>query len=300
MAKKSQIFKSFADLAAEMMQQAAKQADEVVPQATRAVTKVKRPRIVKPPHQGAEKVYEGFTQAIQPVEFKKSTVVAETLRDLDHSLNHMEQISGQKIPAWNEKMMRKVIEQYPNAFNRTPMPTNPVYPKYKSNDFGIADYFTPEDYAKVKGITTINTTPVEWTPTYQTSPTVSAIPDYFKPQQYRGIDNIDTMFEQAESMSALGAPNTAKQFLSAGLKDVEAIARGMKPTSFKYKPSAGRIEKPVLQEVVVRRNAPAGTLEWLQNINVKNPDLGVSYLDMFAQKPLYFQKMFAPDGTMIK
>lgn len=43
-----------------------------------------------------------------------------------------------------------------------------------------------------------------------------------------------------------------------------------------------------------------GILEWLQNINVKNPDLGVSYLDMFAQKPLYFQKMFAPDGTMIK
>ena len=57
-------------------------------------------------------------------------------------------------------MMRKVIKQYPNAFNRTPTPTNPVYPAYKSNDFGIADYFTPEDYTKIKGVTTINTTPV--------------------------------------------------------------------------------------------------------------------------------------------
>ena len=37
--------------------------------------------------------------------------------------------------------MRKIIEQYPSAFNRTPMPTNPVYPTYKSNDFGITDYF---------------------------------------------------------------------------------------------------------------------------------------------------------------
>ena len=93
---KSQLYRSLADAMAEMMKQTAKQAD--VPQATSTITKVKRPRIVKPPHQGAEKVYEGFAQAIQPVEFKKSTIVAETLRDLDHSLNHMEQISGQKIP----------------------------------------------------------------------------------------------------------------------------------------------------------------------------------------------------------
>ena len=39
------------------------------------------------------------------------------------------------------------------------------------------------------------------------------------------------------------------------------INRDAKPTSFKYKSSTGRIEKPVLQEIVIRRNAPAGTLE---------------------------------------
>ena len=131
-------------------------------------------------------------------------------------------------------------------------------------------------------------------------PEISDIPDYFIPQKYRGIDNIDTMFEQAEDMSTREADDAAMQFLSAGLSDAAAIVRGAKPTSFKYKPSIGRLEKPVLQEIVVRRNAPVGTLEWLQNINAKNPDLGVSYLDMFAQKPSYFQKMFAPDGAMIK
>lgn len=131
-------------------------------------------------------------------------------------------------------------------------------------------------------------------------PRVTNIPAYLDSHGYRGVNNIDTMFEQAGDMSAREADDAAMQFLSAGLSDAAAIARGTKPTSFKYKSSIGRIEKPVLQEITVRRNAPAGTLEWLQNINVKNPDLGVSYLDMFAQKPSYFQKMFAPDGTMIK
>ena len=96
---KSQLYRTLTDAMSELMQRTAKQADEVVPQATSTVAKTKRPRIVKPPHQGAEKVYEGFTKAFQPVEFKKSTIVAETLKDLDHSLNHMEQISGQKVPA---------------------------------------------------------------------------------------------------------------------------------------------------------------------------------------------------------
>lgn len=297
---KSQLYRTLTDAMSELMQRTAKQADEVVPQATSTVAKTKRPRIVKPPHQGAEKVYEGFAKAIQPVEFKKSTIVAETLKDLDHSLNHMEQISGKKIPAWNEQMMRKIIEQYPDAFNRTPMPTNPVYPTYKSNDFGITDYFTPEDYAKIKGITTINTTPVGWTPSYQTSPVVSAIPDYFKPQQYRGIDNIDTMFEQAGSMSALGADHTARQFLSAGLKDVAAIARGAKPTSFKYKPHYGIVPRNVIEEIVERRNAPEGTVEWLMNINAKDPNIGLDYLDLYAKYPAHFQKMYDLDGNLIK
>lgn len=92
-------------------------------------------------------------------------------------------------------------------------------------------------------------------------PEVSDIPDYFVPQQYRGINNIDTMFEQAESMSALGADDTASQFLSAGLEDVAAITRGAKPTSFKYKPITGNISKQILEEIVARRNSPAGTLE---------------------------------------
>ena len=48
MAKKTQIFKSFADLAADMMQQAAKQADNV--------TRSKRPRIIKTPQVEFQKV----------------------------------------------------------------------------------------------------------------------------------------------------------------------------------------------------------------------------------------------------
>jgi hypothetical protein len=48
MAKKSQIFKSFADLAADMMQQTAKQVDNV--------TRSKRPRIIKTPQVASQKV----------------------------------------------------------------------------------------------------------------------------------------------------------------------------------------------------------------------------------------------------
>ena len=69
------------------------------------------------------------------------------------------------------------------------------------------------------------------------------------------------MFEQAESMSALGADHTAKQFLSAGLKDVAALAKGTKPTSFKYKPHYDVVPRSVVEEIVERRNAPAGTVE---------------------------------------
>ena len=119
--------------------------------------------------------------------------------------------------------MRRVIKQHPSAFNRTVAPVNPVYPTYTSTNFGVTDYF--------------------------------------KPQQYRGIDNIDTMFEQAESMYTLDAPRTSRQFLSAGLKDVAAMARGLKPTSFKYKPYSDIVPKPVIEEIVTRRNAPVGTVE---------------------------------------
>jgi hypothetical protein len=62
-------------------------------------------------------------------------------------------------------------------------------------------------------------------------------------------------------MSALGADDAAGQFLSAGLKDVAAMTRGMTPTSFKYKANTGMMPKPVLEEIVMRRNAPVGTAE---------------------------------------
>lgn len=295
---KSQLYRSLADAMAEMMKQTTKQAD--APQTSVSITKVKRPRIIKPTTQGAEKIYTGITPTVDPVEIEKSTVVAETLKDLRSSLDHMEQIDGKRVPAWQESIMKRTIKQDPSAFNRTATPVNPTYPKYTSNDFGVKDYFTPQDYLELKGVTTVNTTPVGWTPDYTTSSIVSNIPDYFKPQQYRGIDNIDTMFEQAESMSALGANNAAKQFASAGLEDVAAIAKGKKPTSFKYKPSHTVVPKSVVEEIAERRNAPAGTAEWLHNISVKNPDLGTSYLDLFAKRLEYFKKMFNADGTAIK
>lgn len=157
--------------------------------------------------------------------------------------------------------MKRVIKQHPSAFNRTAVPVNPVYPTYTSTNFGVTDYFTPAQYASVKGAPSLNFTPNDWSPNYKTLSVVSDIPDYFKPQQYRGINNIDTMFEQAESMYALGAPRASRQFLSAGLKDVAAMARGLKPTPFKYKPHSDIVPKPVIEEIVTRRNAPAGTVE---------------------------------------
>ena len=43
-------------------------------------------------------------------------------------------------------------------------------------------------------------------------PEISEIPDYFVPQQYRGIGNYDTMFENAQHAYLSGAPETAQQF----------------------------------------------------------------------------------------
>lgn len=290
MAKKSQIFKSFADMAADMMQQAAKQADNV--------TRSKRPRIIKTPQVELQKIE--YTPPVRHTaeetrihnawnKYKNTGVYATmpeeqayklflddwnfrhnasrtAVRDLGQTINQIDKTSGTTTPSWMRHAMTDVVSQHPQALMPFPSPA----PKFGSKQRIVI-------------------------------PEISDIvPDYFAPQQYRGINNIDTMFEQAEDMSAREADDAAMQFLSAGLSDAAAIVRGAKPTSFKYKPSIGRVEKPVLQEIVARRNAPAGTLEWLENINVKNPDLGISYLDMFAQKPLYFQKMFTPDGTMIK
>lgn len=159
----------------------------------------------------------------------------------------------------------------------------------------IPDYFTPEQYkwiAKLDAPAAI--------PQYSTSPVVLNIPDYFKPQQYRGIGNYDTMFENAQHAYLSGAPETAQQFLSAGLSDAAAIARGLKPTSFKYKPTPGIVPTPVLQEIVTRRGAPAGTAQWLRNINLQDPTIGTSYLDLFAKRPDYFRQMYNLDGTLIK
>lgn len=291
MAKKSQIFKSFADLAADMMQQAVKQADNV--------SKTKRPRITtaKKPTFETQKIeytpakrftsdevrihnawnkYKSTEPYVSMPEDEAYKLFMEdwnfrhdpsriAVRDLGQTINQMDRTSGTTTPSWIRHAMSKVVSQNPEALMSFPSPA----PKFGSNQRVVI-------------------------------PEVSDIPDYFAPQQYRGVNNIDTMFEQAESMSALGTDDTASQFLSAGLEDVSAIARGKKPTSFKYKPITGNISKQILEEIVARRNSPAGTLEWLQKINSKNPTLGLHYLDLFAQRPNYFRQMFNPNGSMIK
>ena len=236
MAKKTQIFKSFADMAADMMQQAAKQADNV--------TRSKRPRIIKTPQVEFQKIE--YTSPVRHTaeeirihnawnKYKNTGVYATmpeeqayklflddwnfrhdtsrtAVRDLGQTINQMDRISGTTTPTWMRHAMTDVVSQHPQALMSFPPPA----PK-----FGIKQRLV--------------------------IPEVSDIPDYFASQQYRGINNIDTMFEQAGDMSALGADDAASQFLSAGLSDAAAIARGAKPTSFKYKSSTGRIEKPVLQ-----------------------------------------------------
>lgn len=93
---KSQLYRTLADAMADLMQQTAKQADEVTP-------RVKRARIVKPtpnPHQGAQRIFDsGQYQAIAPAQFEQPNVVTETLKDFHRSLEHMEHINGTRIPA---------------------------------------------------------------------------------------------------------------------------------------------------------------------------------------------------------
>lgn len=255
MAKK-QIIKSFEDLASAF----AKQVNETKPK-----SKIKRSRIIKQTPRIAERVYT--PEIKKQVEIPSSTV--EALKDFNQTIRNLEK-TGIVIPEIDKRIMRNVIRQNESAFNRTPikyeLPVDTQHltksSSYTSNDFGVKDYF--------------------------------------KPQQYRGIGNIDAMFEEAANLQLQDLNNTALQFGSAGLLDASKIATGNKPTSFKYKPNTGIISKPVLQEITVRRGAPAGTAEWLQQINVKNPDLGTSYLDLFSKYPEHFRSMFDSKGNMLK
>lgn len=188
------------------------------------------------------------------------------VKDLHRTINHQDMISGVTTPDWMRDAMVSAVKINPSAL-RTDIP---------------------------------GTLPIKWYPNYKSNPAISSIPDYFKPQQYRGIGNYDTMFENAQHAYLSGAPDAAGQFLSAGMKDVAAMARGLKPTSFKYKPAPGIVPMPVLQEIVTRRRAPAGTAQWLHNINLQDPTIGTSYLDLFAKRPNYFRQMYNLDGTLIK
>lgn len=188
------------------------------------------------------------------------------VKDLHRTINHQDMISGVTTPDWMRDAMVSAVKINPSAL-RTDIP---------------------------------GTLPIKWYPNYKSNPAISSIPDYFKPQQYRGIGNYDTMFENAQHAYLSGAPETAQQFLSAGMKDVAAMARGLKPTSFKYKPAPGIVPMPVLQEIVTRRGAPAGTAQWLHNINLQDPTIGTSYLDLFAKRPSYFRQMYNLNGTPVK
>lgn len=224
-----------------------------------------RQRIVKPATKVLEKV------EIKPVQsnIEIPNSVTETLKDFNQTVSNLSK-QGIEIPESDQRIMRNVLRKYPESFNRTPtkyeLPVDVTHKtrttNYVSNDFNTKDYFAP--------------------------------------QKYRNIGNIDAMFEEAANLQMRGLNNAAKQFGSAGLSDAAAIAKGVKPTSFKYKSNTGIVPTPVLQEIVTRRQAPAGTLEWLQQINAKNPDFSTSYLDLFAKNPTYFQKMFDNNGNPIK
>lgn len=188
------------------------------------------------------------------------------VKELNRSINHADMVSGVQTPEWMRNAMSRVVKQHPSAF-RTDV---------------------------------VSTMPTNFRLSYHSNPTVMNIPDFFPGQSYRGIGNYDTMFENATHAWLSGAPDAAGQFLSAGLSDAAAIARGLKPTAFKYKPAPGIVPMPVLQEIVTRRGAPAGTVQWLRNINLQDPTIGTSYLDLFAKRPNYFRQMYNLDGTLIK
>lgn len=289
MAKKSQIFKSFAEAAMEMMQQATKQAGNVTRTKHTRITKVPKVEFQKveytPPvrHTAEEtriynawnkyKTTEPYASMPEDQAYKlfidnwnfRHDASRTAVRDLGQTINQMDKVSGTTTPTWMRHAMTDVVSQHPQALMSSPSSA-------------------PKSGIKQRLVI----------------PEISDISDYFAPQQYRGINNIDTMFEQAGDMSAREADDAAMQFLSAGLSDAAAIARGMSPTSFKYKSKRRVIPELVLDEIAVRRNAPVGTAEWLRQVNVRNPELGISYIDLFAKRPDHFRKMFNPDGTMIK
>lgn len=215
-----------------------------------------RIKVIKQTPRNVEKAYTP-TKPLVKTNIEVSDKTRDIMRQFHKYLDDVENQYGTRPSAANESIMKRVIKQYPESFNRSP---GIAAKKYTSNNFNISDYFP----------------------------------------SYRGIGNIDSTFENAYDAYESGAPMLAKQFVSAGLKDVAAIAKGISPTSFKYKPHTGIVPQSVIQEIVTRNNAPAGTLEWLQNINVKNPNLGTNYLDMFARQPEYFKPMFDINGNMIK
>lgn len=289
MAKKSQMFKSFAEAAMEMMRQATKQAGNVTRTKHTRITKTPKVEFQKveytPPvrHTAEEtriynawnkyKTTEPYASMPEDQAYKlfidnwnfRHDASRTAIRDLGQTINQMDKASGTTTPTWMRHAMTEVVSQHPQALMSFPSPA-------------------PKSGVKQRLVI----------------PEISDISDYFASQQYRGINNIDTMFEQAGDMSAREADDAAMQFLSAGLSDAAAIAKGMSPTSFKYKSKRGVIPELVLDEIAVQRNAPVGTAEWLRQVNVRNPELGISYIDLFAKRPDHFRKMFNPDGTMIK
>lgn len=261
MAKKQQIVRALDEIAELFSRKADDVSTAVTP------TKTHRPRVKKSTSATSEKV--DIVAGSEPtIEIPNSTT--EALKDFNQSVKNLSR-QDVEVSEMDQRIMRNVLRQYPDAFNRTPVKyelpidathKTAVSPQYTSNDFEVKDYF--------------------------------------KPQQYRNIDNIDAMFEEAANLQMRGLDNAARQFGSAGLSDVAAIAKGLKPTSFKYKPSVRVVPTSVLQEIVLRRKAPIGTLEWLQRVSAKNPDLGVDYLDLFARNPKHFQQMYDINGDVVK
>lgn len=235
---------------------------EIIPTITKQVEtpRAKRPRIPIKKQVVTERVNYTPRPTIQTPVISQSELVRDRLREFHRIIDHMEYINGYRIPADQESMMKRIIKQYPSALNTTPVSTRVI--PYKSKSFNI--------------------------------------PDYFVPQQYRGIGNIDAMFENATDAYLRGAPDLSRQFLSAGLSDVDKIARGFKPTSFKYKPKLGIVPKEVIEAIVKRRGAEPWTVEWLQAINKVNPTENATYLDLYAKHPNYFRQMFDLDGKPIK
>lgn len=157
-------------------------------------------------------------------------------------LKHKDELSGVETPEWMQKVIRKTIMNFPNSV-RTDVPgtfKGNITPKmlpyrvqiYQMPSFGLPSLLdTSDDVFRTiiapKG-----------TALYKSNPDVLKIPDYFSGRSYRGIGNLDKSFINATDSFNAGAPDTAMQFLKAGLNDAAGIigVPGFKPTSFPYKP----------------------------------------------------------------